>query len=63
MLGTDLHACDECGIKNITLVTETNMYVGRTALEQALQDVKDYVDAHTPGISYDAQTETLTVTY
>ena len=52
VLGTDLHACDECGIKNITLVTETNMYVGRTALEQALQDVKDYVDAHTPSISY-----------
>jgi hypothetical protein len=22
------------------------MYVGRTALDQALQDVKDYVDAH-----------------
>ena len=63
VLGTDLHACDECGIKNITLVTETNLYVGRTALEQALQDVKGYVDAHTPGISYDAQTETLTVTY
>ena len=46
VLGTDLHACDECGIKNITLVTETNMYVGRTALEQALQDVKGYVDSH-----------------
>ena len=46
VLGTDLHACDECGIKNITLVTETNMYVGRTALDQALQDVKGYVDAH-----------------
>ena len=46
VLGTDLHACDECGIKNITLVTETNLYVGRTALEQALQDVKGYVDAH-----------------
>ena len=44
VLGTDLHACDECGIKNITLVTETNLYVGRTALEQALQDVKGYVD-------------------
>lgn len=63
VLGTDQHACDECGIKNITLVTETNMYVGRTALEQALQDVKGYVDAQTPVISYDAQTETLTVTY
>ena len=46
VLGTDLHACDECGIKNITFVTETNMYVGRTALEQALQDVKGYVDSH-----------------
>ena len=44
VLGTDLHACDECGIKNITLVTETNMYVGRTALEQALMDTKGYVD-------------------
>ena len=63
VLGTGLHACDECGIKNITLVTETNMFVGRTALDQALQDVKDYVDAQTPVISYDAQTETLTVTY
>ena len=52
LLGTDLHACDECGIKNITLVTETNMYVGRTALDQALQDVKGYVDANTPNISY-----------
>ena len=46
ILGTDLHACDECGIKNITLVTETNMFVGRTALDQALQDVKGYVDSH-----------------
>ena len=46
VLGTDLHACDECGIKNITLVTETNMYVGRTALDQVLQDVKGYVDSH-----------------
>ena len=45
VLGTDLHACDECGIKNITLVTETKMYVGRTALDQALQDVKGYVDS------------------
>lgn len=52
VLGTDLHACDECGIKNITLVTETNMYVGRTALDQALQDVKDYVDAHEANLSY-----------
>lgn len=46
VLGTDLHACDECGIKNITLVTETNLYVGRTALDQVLQDVKRYVDSH-----------------
>lgn len=52
VLGTDLHACDECGIKNITLVTETNMYVGRTALDQALQDVKGYVDAHDVNLSY-----------
>lgn len=53
VLGTDLHACDECGIKNITLVTETNMYVGRTALEQALQDVKGYVDASSPNYATD----------
>ena len=46
VLGTDLHACDECGIKNITLVTETNLYVGRTALDQVLRDVKGYVDSH-----------------
>ena len=52
VLGTDLHACDECGIKNITLVTEINMYVGRTALEQALQDVKGYVDAHEVNLNY-----------
>ena len=52
VLGTDLHACDECGIKNITLVTETNLYVGRTALDQALQDVKGYVDAHEVNLSY-----------
>jgi hypothetical protein len=52
VLGTDLHACDECGIKNITLVTETNLYVGRTALDQALQDVKGYVDAHDVNLSY-----------
>ena len=52
VLGTDLHACDECGIKNISLVTETNMYVGRTALDQALQDVKGYVDAHGVNLSY-----------
>ena len=48
VLGTDLHACDECGIKNITLVTETNLYVGRTALDQALRDVKGYVDTTVP---------------
>ena len=53
VLGTDLHACDECGIKNITLVTETNMYVGRTALDQALQDVKGYVDASSPNYTTD----------
>ena len=53
VLGTDLHACDECGIKNITLVTETNMYVGRTALDQALQDVKGYVDASSPNYATD----------
>ena len=52
VLGTDLHACDECGIKNITLVTETNMYVGRTALDQALQDVKGYADDLLPIGSY-----------
>ena len=52
VLGTDLHACDECGIKNITLVTETNLYVGRTALDRALQDVKGYVDAHEVILSY-----------
>ena len=48
VLGTDLHACDECGIKNITLVTETNLYVGRTALDQVLQDVKGYVNTAVP---------------
>lgn len=53
VLGTDLHACDECGIKNITLVTETNMFVGRTALDQALQDVKGYVDASSPNYATD----------
>ena len=46
ILGTDLHACDECGIKNIRLITDDDYFVGRTALEQALQDVKGYVDAH-----------------
>ena len=63
VLGTDLHACDECGIKNIRLITDDDYFVGRTALDQVLQDVKGYVDAQTPVISYDAQTETLTVTY
>ena len=63
VLGTDLHACDECGIKNIRLITDDDYFVGRTALDQVLQDVKGYVDAHVPVISYDAQTETLTVTY
>ena len=53
VLGTDLHACDECGIKNITLVTETNLYVGRTALDQVLQDVKGYVDASSPNYATD----------
>ena len=52
VLGTDLHACDECGIKNITFVTETDLYVGRTALDQVLQDVKGYVDAHEVNLSY-----------
>lgn len=46
VLGTDLHACDECGIKNIRLITDDDYFVGRTALEQALQDVKGYVDSH-----------------
>ena len=44
VLGTDLHACDECGIKNIRLVTDDDYFVGRTALDQVLQDVKGYVD-------------------
>ena len=46
VLGTDLHACDECGIKNIRLITDDDYFVGRTALDQALQDVKGYVDTH-----------------
>ena len=46
VLGTDLHACDECGIKNIRLITDDDYFVGRTALNQALQDVKGYVDSH-----------------
>jgi hypothetical protein len=52
VLGTDLHACDECGIKNIRLITDDDYFVGRTALEQALQDVKGYVDAHEVNLSY-----------
>lgn len=52
VLGTDLHACDECGIKNIRLITDDDYFVGRTALDQVLQDVKGYVDANTPSISY-----------
>ena len=46
VLGTDLHACDECGIKNIRLITDDDYFVGRTALNQAFKDVKGYVDAH-----------------
>ena len=52
VLGTDLHACDECGIKNIRLITDDDYFVGRTALDQALQDVKGYVDAHEVILSY-----------
>ena len=44
VLGTDLHACDECGIKNIRLITNDDYFVGRTALDQALMDTKGYVD-------------------
>ena len=44
VLGTDLHACDECGIKNIRLITDDDYFVGRTALDQVLRDVKGYVD-------------------
>ena len=52
VLGTDLHACDECGIKNIRLITDDDYFVGRTALDQVLQDVKGYVDAHDVNLSY-----------
>lgn len=45
VLGTDLHACDECGIKNIRLITDDDYFVGRTALDQVLRDVKGYVDS------------------
>ena len=46
VLGTGLHACDECGIKNIRLITDDDYFVGRTALNQAFKDVKGYVDSH-----------------
>ena len=52
VLGTDLHACDECGIKNIRLITDDDYFVGRTALDQALQDVKGYADDLLPTGSY-----------
>lgn len=52
VLGTDLHACDECGIKNIRLITDDDYFVGRTALGQVLQDVKGYVDAREVNLSY-----------
>ena len=48
VLGTDLHACDECGIKNIRLITDDDYFVGRTALDQVLQDVKGYVNTTVP---------------
>ena len=46
VLGTDLHACNECGIKNIRIITDDDYFVGRTALNQALKDTKGYVDTH-----------------
>ena len=46
VLGTGLHACDECGLKNIRLITDDDYFVGRTALNQALKDTKGYVDSH-----------------
>ena len=46
VLGTNLHACDECGIKNIHLITDDDYFVGRTALNQAFRDTKGYVDTH-----------------
>lgn len=52
VLGTDQHACDECGIKNIRLITDDDYFVGRTALDQVLQDVKGYVDDALPTGSY-----------
>ena len=52
VLGTDLHACDECGIKNIRLITDDDYFVGRTALDRVLQDVKGYVDDVLPTGSY-----------
>ena len=51
VLGTDLHACDECGIKNIRLITDDDYFVGRTALDQALTDTKGYVDTHCMDLS------------
>ena len=48
VLGTDLHACDECGIKNIRLITDDDYFVGRTALNQAFKDVKGYVNTAVP---------------
>ena len=53
VLGTDLHACDECGIKNIRFITDDDYFVGRTALDQVLQDVKGYVDASSPNYATD----------
>ncbi len=44
VLGTGLHACDECGIKNIRFITDDDYFVGRTALNQVLRDTKGYVD-------------------
>ena len=52
VMGTDLHACDECGIKNIRLITDDDYFVGRTALNQAFKDVKRYVDDALPIGSY-----------
>ena len=51
VLGTDLHACDECGIKNIRLITDDDYFVGRTALNQAFKDVKGYVDTNAVDLS------------
>lgn len=51
VLGTDLHACDECGLKNIRLITDDDYFVGRTALNQAFKDVKGYVDTNAVDLS------------